>query len=89
MFSLSGMILGYVNCGKEAEGFGPISTNTTGLKVGLNICKDGILAQTGHVHEAEGMIIICLMNQISMCRMPYMVVAECMVIWTWGDCIEK
>jgi hypothetical protein len=47
------MILGYVNCGKGAEGFGPISTNTTGLKVGLNICKDGILAQTGHVHEAE------------------------------------
>jgi hypothetical protein len=39
MFSLSGMILGYVNCGKGAEGFGPISTNTTGLKVGLNICK--------------------------------------------------
>lgn len=29
--------------GKGAEGFGPISTNTTGLKVGLNICKDGIL----------------------------------------------
>jgi hypothetical protein len=53
MFSLSDMILGYVNCGKGAEGFGPISTNTTGLKVGLNICKDGILAQTGHVHEAE------------------------------------
>jgi hypothetical protein len=35
MFSLSGMNLGYVNCGKGAEGFGPISTNTTGLKVGI------------------------------------------------------